>query len=401
MSQQPVYNPATTLQVLQRRHAATDPLHALREAAYRVLKTLPFPTASSEFWRYTTPDGVPFGLLGEAQRSSRDLRVLGGTQELPKGVDVRPLATLDARWGDLLQRRTGSDEQDAVRALQLAAVTDAHELTVRAGVQIEAPLHLMTQSAPSSSVPLTLLRIERGASATVLLEDEAPANGLNAPLLEVDIEAGASLHLSVVQRGGAHSSALICHRYHVARDARLKGFFAPVSSRMTRLDADLFLQEAGSDVEFLCAAFVDGTRHVGLFPTQHHLAPHCASNVAARAVLTGRARSVYYGYIRVAEGAQKTDAYQSSKNLIISPDARADAIPNLRIQANDVKCSHGASVGQLGMDELFYLLSRGLRREDAERLLVGGFLADLFGRIQHRQVREFVQCAVMGGPGEG
>ncbi len=396
MSQHPSFTPESTLQVLQRRRAVADPLHAIRESAYKQLQSLPFPTASSEFWRYTTPDTIPFSLLGEARGSERQLQQLAGGGPLPKGVEFRPVTELNARWTELLCRRTGSAEQDAVRALQLAAVTDAHALTVRAGSQLEAPLHLITRSSSGASVPLTLLAIERGASATILLEDNGPADGLFAPVVEVVLEAGASLNLSVIQRGGSLATALVCQRYHVSRDARLKGFFAPVGSRTTRLDADLFLQEAGSDVEFVCATFVDGKRHVGLFPTQHHMAPHCVSNVSARAVLTGRSRAVYYGYIRVAEGAQKTDAYQSSKNLIISPEARADAIPNLRIQANDVKCSHGASVGQIGMDELFYLLSRGLRREVAERLLVEGFLSDLFGRIPHRDVREIVQSAAMG-----
>jgi Fe-S cluster assembly protein SufD len=125
-----------------------------------------------------------------------------------------------------------------------------------------------------------------------------------------------------------------------------------------------------------------------------HLAPHCRSDLFTKGVIKDSARSVYYGYIRVAEGAQRTDAYQTNRNLLLSPSACADSIPNLEIKANDVRCSHGASVSSVSAEDMFYLMARGLSRNSAEELLVEGFLSELLTRVKHPVLHGWLSALV-------
>jgi len=132
----------------------------------------------------------------------------------------------------------------------------------------------------------------------------------------------------------------------------------------------------------------DKKQHMAFHSVQSHLAPHCRSDLMCKNAMKNTARSVYYGYIRVAEKAHQTDAYQTNRNLLLSPLARADSIPNLEIKANDVKCSHGASVSQVSDEELFYFQSRGLTKMQAEQLLTEGFFHDVLSRLSHQPIRE-------------
>jgi Fe-S cluster assembly protein SufD len=127
--------------------------------------------------------------------------------------------------------------------------------------------------------------------------------------------------------------------------------------------------------------FGDGDQHFDHNTRQDHIAPHAKSDLLYEGALDGKARAVFRGIIKVHRGAQQTDAYQTNRNLLLSPHARADSLPNLEIEADDVRCSHGASVGQLDQEHLFYLMSRGLSRSQAERLVVLGFLGEVLSRL--------------------
>ena len=140
--------------------------------------------------------------------------------------------------------------------------------------------------------------------------------------------------------------------------------------------------------------FGDADQRFDHHTLQNHAAAHARSDLLFKGALTGSARSVFRGLIRVAEGAQLTDAYQTNRNLLLSEDARAVTLPNLEIEADDVRCSHGATVGQVDEAQLFYLMSRGLARAEAERLLVLGFFDEVLERIPLEGVRERVRSAI-------
>ena len=140
--------------------------------------------------------------------------------------------------------------------------------------------------------------------------------------------------------------------------------------------------------------FADGDQHFDHRSLQDHVAPNCNSDLLYKGALRDRSRAVYSGWVHVRPDAQKTNAMQTSRNIVLSEHAKADAIPNLEIEANDVRCGHAASVGPVDEETIFYLQSRGITREDAERLIVSGFFQEVLDRVQIDEVREGAEAAI-------
>ena len=181
----------------------------------------------------------------------------------------------------------------------------------------------------------------------------------------------------------------------MARDAELDWVAVALGSKTGKSRMESRLTGPGSRAKLTGAYVLDGAQHIDLDTTQEHDAPHATSDLFFKGVLSQQSRSVWRGVIRVAEGAQKTDAYQENRNLVLSPRAHADSIPGLEIKANDVRCTHGATIGRVDPEELYYLMSRGLDRAAAERLIVEGFFVDAFQRISSDELREQVQQALL------
>jgi Fe-S cluster assembly protein SufD len=192
---------------------------------------------------------------------------------------------------------------------------------------------------------------------------------------------------------GEHS---LFHRIrgHVGRASSLDVTSAIFGAKAARIEVDCLMKKDGGQAKIRSLAIGSDKTHFDLHTNQIHIAPNCKSELSANAVMSDRARSVYYGLIEVAENAHGTDAYQSSKNLLLSEDARADSVPNLKILANEVKCSHGATVAQLNDDELFYMQSRGMSRKMAENLLVSGFIGKTVAEIPGKFGRDKVQSTL-------
>ena len=155
-----------------------------------------------------------------------------------------------------------------------------------------------------------------------------------------------------------------------------------------------YLADRGASVKVTGAYYLTGREHVDYDTTQEHAAPDTMSDLAFKGVLDERSRAVWRGVIRVDRGAQKTDAYQENRNLLLSPDAQATPIPGLEILANDVRCTHGATVSQVDRDQLFYAMARGLTKSDAERLILRGFFQDVLARIASEPVRDALAAAL-------
>ena len=167
----------------------------------------------------------------------------------------------------------------------------------------------------------------------------------------------------------------------VGRDARIDTLNVGLGASVHRVDLNARLQGPGANSDMLGLYFGDSDQHFDFNTSQDHLVPNTGSDLLYKGALDGHSRAVFRGIIRVHPGAQRTDAYQTNRNLLLSPGARADSLPNLEIEADDVKCSHGATVGELDSESLFYLMSRGLDRTQAERLVVLGFLAEVLTKL--------------------
>jgi Fe-S cluster assembly protein SufD len=183
-------------------------------------------------------------------------------------------------------------------------------------------------------------------------------------------------------------------RARVGRNSNLDWVFGAMGSRLTKKFSDLDLVGEGANGRMSGFYFTDDGQHLDHDTQQNHLAPHTTSDLLFKGALRGRSRTVWQGMIYVSPGAQMTDGYQANRNLVLSKKARADSIPGLEILADDVRCSHGATVGRINPDEIFYLQSRGIPRSDAERLIVDGFFEPIMQRIPFKGVRSRLEKSI-------
>ncbi len=262
------------------------------------------------------------------------------------------------------------------------------------GVELDLPLHSIMWSPGTrlGTFSRVLVLVGRGASLTYVHETasptEAEGQAVHAGTVEISVGDGGKLTFVELQNWGEHVWNFTHERARVGRDANLDWIFGAVGSHLTKNFSELDLVGQGSTGRMSGFYIAGGTQHFDHDTQQNHRAPNTTSDLLFKGALTERSRSVWQGMIYVAPGAQKTDGYQANRNLILSRQARADSIPGLEILADDVRCTHGATVGQLEEEPVFYLMSRGLPRPEAERLVVDGFFAPIMQRIPFEGVRE-------------
>ncbi len=321
---------------------------------------------------------------------------------LPEGVIVTTMADAVGAHRELVERHLGS----LVEADELfVALNDGADyrggsfVFVPRGVAVEEPIAL-TSILPASGALLhqrTLVVLEEGAQAEVW-EQYLTADGEIDAVLNVVTEliVADNAHLRYVCGQDLSEKSWIfgAQRAEVARDASLDWVALGFGSGRGRVRMETRLVGEGADARVTGAYATHARQHIDFDTTQEHAARNTTSDLAFRGVLTGRSSAVWKGNIIVDPGAQKTDAFQESRNLLLSKRAHADAIPGLEIQANDVRCTHAAAVAQVDPEQLFYLRTRGLREDTAKRLVIEGFLASLVERFEQGQVREVLGAAL-------
>ncbi len=316
--------------------------------------------------------------------------------ELPAGVIVTTLERAAREHPELLEPHLGSlvrAEGDLFVARNEAGLNDGAFVYVPAGVALERPILLSAvQSAPKTELHRrTLVVLEQGAQAEVWeqqLSSSPELDSLLNTVIELSVGAGARLRFVCGQHLATRSWIFGTHRAEVGRDGSLDWVALGFGSGGGRVRMETRLDGPGAEARVTGAYAAAARQHIDFDTTQEHAAPNTTSDLAFRGVLGGRATAVWKGNIIVDPGAQKTDAFQESRNLLISKRAHADAIPGLEIQANDVRCTHAAAVAQVDPEQLFYLRSHGLTEPLAKRLVIEGFLAALVERFEHGTVRE-------------
>jgi Fe-S cluster assembly protein SufD len=218
---------------------------------------------------------------------------------------------------------------------------------------------------------------------------------LHAGLVEIYVGAEANLRFVELQSWGEQVWNFSHERVHVDRNANLDWIFGALGSHLTKNFSELDLAGEGATGRMSGFYFTNGVQHLDHDTQQNHLAPHTTSDMLFKGALKDRSRSVWQGMIYVAPGAQKTDGYQANRNLVLSPHAHADSIPGLEILADDVRCTHGATVGKVDAEQVFYLRSRGIPVDDAERLIVEGFFDPIMQRIAFEGVRNRFQQSIL------
>jgi Fe-S cluster assembly protein SufD len=392
----------------------------VRKAAEAALEGQELPTTAREEWKYTdlaalrelrfvpgshrTVD-IKERILPEA-RGTRLVFVNGhfdprhsNVSALPPGVRMLQLARASEAACCLGSLGTPGGS-DLFANLNTARFTDGAFLFVPKHVRVEPVLHVLFVSdqegaQPTCSLPRLLVVAERGAEVTVVEEYVGQGTTLTNALTEVLVHEGATVTHERIQRESPQAFHISNLRARVERGARYDSRTISLGARLSRQSPQVVLCD--EDVELT----LDGLALLGehqLADTHSfidHTKPHGTSRQLHKAIVDGHARAVFNGRIFVRPGAQQTDAQQQSRNLLLSGDARVDTKPELEIFADDVKCAHGAAVGQLDPEELFYLQSRGLNEATARNLLTYGFAADLISRIPVASLRRQLRHAVM------
>jgi len=326
----------------------------------------------------------------------------GDAEGLPDGVIVSSLDDAMAEHGELVQRHLGSlvsADTDAFVALNDAGIRDTVLVYVPRGVAVPAPISLTSVQSRSGTLlnRRTLIVLEQGAQADVweqYLSADEELDGVFNTVVELILGDNAKLRFVSGQDLSERSWVFGTHRAEVGRDAALDWVALGFGSARGHVRMETRLSGQGADARVTGAYATHGRQHIDFDTTQEHAAPNTTSDLAFRGVLQGRSSAVWKGNIIVDPGAQKTDAFQESRNLLISKRAHADAIPGLEIQANDVRCTHAAAVAQVDPEQLFYLRSHGLPEDDAKRLVIEGFLAALVERFPDGPVRETLAAAL-------
>jgi Fe-S cluster assembly protein SufD len=363
-----------------------------REAARAVYESLPVPSNREEAWRFTNLRGFD----PDAYTVQQATLTFAG--EVPDGVTFGRLAELAAERPELVEPYLGSvvDEQEKFASGNAARWADGVLLHVPAGVNVEVPLRVALEltSEGSAVYHRALIVVERGARATFVEEFLSTVPGYLNVVVELIVADGATLEYVTSQNHHAETRQFGTHRGTVGRDAELDWVATALGGTKAKSRMESYLAGQGARVKVTGAYYLTGHEHIDYDTTQEHAAPNTFSDLAFKGVLDDHARAVWRGVIRVDRDAQKTDAYQENRNLLLSPDAHATPIPGLEIEANDVRCTHAAAVGQVDRAQLFYLMARGLTRADAQRLIVRGFFEDVLERIGSDDVRRSIADAI-------
>ena len=242
-----------------------------------------------------------------------------------------------------------------------------------------------------------MIILDEDAEAAVLAETaslDASAAGLHCGAIEIHVGPRARLRYVNLQDWGTGVWHFAHQRALVGQDATLQWTIGALGSRLAKVNQHVALVGPGANAEVNGVMFTEGKQHLSYHTLQHHQAPHCTSDLLYKGALQDKSRLVWRGMIKVDHDAQRTDGYQRDDNLILSEEARADSIPGLEIEADDVKCSHGATAGRVDDEQVFYACCRGLTRKEATRMIVTGFFQQVFDRIPIASVRHALGEAI-------
>ena len=394
-------------------------------SAWEVYQKLPFPNKTDEPWRRTEISKLPFNkfikdkneaftapdpLLVESRNTQEYAGqvVLTGDQvytSISEELEQNGIIFTDFRTAELLHADLLADllgkivkaEDGKFAALASAFGQDGIFLYVPKGVRIEQPLHSLFWGAPAFSTQFSHILVWLEANSEITLVHEFASDPLDAAesafhcgMVELHVDQGAKLNFVEMQSWGEDVWSITHEKAKVGRDGKLEWVYGAVGTRFTKNFSDIDLDAPGAQARMAGFYFTDGQQHFDLDTQQNHFAENTNSDLLFKGVLFGQSRAVWQGMIYVAPGADKSDGYQSNKNLILSKTARADSIPGLEILANDVRCSHGATVSNIDETELFYLQSRGIPPKEAEKLVVKGFFSAILERIPVNEIRDRV-----------
>ena len=407
-----------------------------RRAAWQLSQELPLPTDTAEAWRRTDLRGLDLGQYAAVPSraetvSTRDQlpaylaphvampeTTVGGVlvhqdgnalwQTLEadlaaQGVIFCDLDTAVQQHAALVEEHFMTEavpaDTDAFTALHGALWQGGVFLYVPRGVQVQVPLQALTAHATAYGMVQPHLLLIADAQSDVTFVDEqvsqsADLAGFHNGVVELYLKRGARATYLQIQNWSRRLWGISHQRAVLDADSQLHWAAAGLGSRLHWAAQDVWLRAPGANSKLFGLTFADGRQHLDFQTRQDHSAPHTESDLLFKGVVLDRARTVFRGVLHLRKEAQQTNAYQATHSLLLSPKARADALPILEIEADDVRCKHGSTTGRVDEEQIFYLMSRGLSRQDAQRLIVQGFFETVLTEFPVEGVREKIRLAI-------
>jgi Fe-S cluster assembly protein SufD len=374
-----------------------------REQAAKRFAELPLPSTKDEHWRFTDlrgfdPQEVSNGEVSET-KPALELDVAARAIVTERGIEILAAPPEGVRF-ELLSpdyAATLIPDDDKFAVENLARWEHGLLVHVAKGVELEQPLYVQVSSGGGSLFWRMVVIADEGARFS-LIEDLSSTSpdtvAYTNAVVELFVHPAAKIEYVSLQNLSRETWHFGRYKAWLERDSELDWVIGGFGSKRGKVWIENDLAGPGATSRVTGAYFADGDQHLDYDTFQEHIAPNTESDFAFKGALRENASAVWRGMIRVEEQAQKTNAYQENRNLLLSDKAHADSIPGLEIMANDVRCTHGATLGRIDREELFYLMARGLSRAEAERLIVRGFFQDVLDRIELAPVRDALGAAL-------
>jgi Fe-S cluster assembly protein SufD len=407
-----------------------DELSKFREQSWQEWKNLPFPDEKDEHWKRTSlkslglekyKDGhhesgtasiLPDHLVQSLAEKHQGGRVFISNNKVEITVDkeIEDKGVVFSDFSSVMKRNPGLisrllEKYTKQTTYKFAALTNALSdngvlLYVPAGIKVEKPLQSITLLSTAGVIQTTkiLVILEDNAEVTFVHETSSskslPLQSLHLGVFDIIVGPGSKLNFVELQSLGTDIWNISHENVSLEKDSSIDWIFGSLGSKVSKNFSTLNLVGAGATGKMSGFYFSNETQHLDHDTRQNHLAPNTTSDLLFKGALLGESRSVWQGMIYVDPKASKTDGYQANRNLVLSQKARADSIPGLEILTDDVRCTHGATVGKIDQDLVFYLQSRGLPKKEAEKLIVEGFFDPIMQRIPFENVRQRFQKAI-------
>jgi Fe-S cluster assembly protein SufD len=402
-------------------------LRKFRSDSWDAYQELPFPNIKDEAWRRTSLNGLDFGSIqlpnGQVKISqgaeesygilnkelisgksyftldSSGVTIKQSTELKTKGVIFCSLSDAAAAHPELVEKVLGKvvSPQDGKFAAVIGAFAKFGVfIYIPKNVQLEEPIFGINTAPGQGTAHFsqTLIYLEEGASLDFILETRSVGDPSEPSLagenLEIFVGPNANLQITELQNYGSGIWSFGHKKALVERDGTLEWEIGALGSALCKHFVSLDLIGKGAEGRISGLFFADQSQHLSYNTLQRHLAPWTTSDLLFKGALNGKSRSVWRGMIYVAPDAQHIDGYQANRNLVLDPAARSDSIPGLEILNNDVRCTHGSTIGKVDQDQLFYLLSRGIPQQEAEQLVIQGFFNDILTRFSIPEVGDAV-----------
>lgn len=368
-----------------------------RDAAARLRET-GFPTRKTENWRFTSVKPV----TGTAFRSAPGPAGLRGPETAPAGVTIERLSEVLARDPESIRPHLGKIAvAEHFAALNAAMFDDGLVVRIAPGAVVEEPIHVAHDPAasggPTAAYPRVLVLAGENSQAHLVetYSGEGGEKHLTNVVTEVNVGPAARLHHTRVQHGGDQEFHVATLAVRQERDSFYGSHVVTLGGALARLDLGVLLDGQGAECTLDGVYHVRGTEHVDHQTYVDHAKPHCTSRESYRGVLDDQGHAVFNGIVVVRRDAQRTAAHQENRNLLLSDDAQINTKPHLEIDADDVTCSHGATIGAIDDQAMFYLRSRGIPEDRARAILTFAFVHALLDTIPDEAVRRSLGRALL------